>query len=87
MDDRGAKALAERLWGTDTDGLSLATYKEHAAAILGPTGLFVADVTAHEPTLANIPFPTDDPWIGCSCGWNREGTLTEPYFDHLGGTQ
>jgi hypothetical protein len=46
-------------------------------ALLGTTGLFIPDVTAHEPM-------SDGPmFIRCRCGWYAETHPTISYFDHL----
>jgi hypothetical protein len=72
VSDRGAKALAERL----------NHYIDYASdlpsAILGTTGLFIADVSKHEPLYGNNI-------RGCRCGWKRgyDPNGFESYFDHL----
>ena len=79
-DPQGARALAERLLATDTDGLSLVTYRKHAAAILGEHGLFIADRTKHEP----YDLDSTGQFLLCKCGHETK-VLVESYFDHLNG--
>ena len=81
--DRGAKALAERLYYEDPEATGnprTVNTITRATAILGETGLFIADVTKHEPGIeldrALHPFLT------CLCGWMYHGR--ESYFDHIG---
>lgn len=77
--DRGAKALADRLEQQRSDrAFYIRSNDDVTERILGTTGLFIPDVTKHEPT-----YSTMNEQMGCSCGW-REGPPTESYFDHIG---
>jgi hypothetical protein len=89
MSDRGAKAL----------GLAVDRHNEEQEpfspvhcntgddchlAILGTTGLFIADVTKHAPNIAWDR--NDDAYLVCSCGWDEETPTAEvaSYYDHIG---
>jgi hypothetical protein len=83
MSDQGATALAKR-WHEDC------RTKEHGAdehvvrvtKAIGPTGLFIPDVSKHEPRVMG----DGDAHLGCSCGWEWDGWNGEPtesYFDHI----
>ena len=81
MSDRGAKALAERLYYGDPEpsrGPRTVPTLTRAAAILGTTGLFIADVTKHEPN------NDGDCALRCRCGWEASDFPGESYFDHIG---
>jgi hypothetical protein len=81
MSDRGAGVLAERLLDLfgDRGDLVKAT-KDHARIakrILGEHGLFIPDVTAHEPN------NDGDCALRCRCGWEAADYPGVSYFDHL----
>ena len=83
MSDRGAGVLAERLLDLfgDRGDLVKAT-RDHARVakrILGEHGLFIADVSNHEPI---IWWAGPSPVGGCSCGWIRS-LAGDSFFDHL----
>jgi hypothetical protein len=84
VSDRGAKAL----------GLAVDRHNEEQEpfspvhcntgddchlAILGTTGLFIPDVTKHEPEVRGDDV---DSWVECSCG-HMVGPAPESYFDHI----
>ena len=73
MGDRGAKALAELIEGLDPEWNSSKSIAEHA---LGEHGMFIADVTKHEPIWG-------EDGIGCRCGWRGDDLGRVPYFDHI----
>ena len=75
MNDRGAKALAEREaeFHPQFD-------VDDAATILG-NGLFIEDVTKHEPEVLMGK-------LVCFCGWlSYLAPDNESYFDHIGATK
>ena len=80
--DRGARALAERLHELVPErfqGYSGFTAYEAGlmtSEVLGKQGLFIADVSKHEPKHC----PMD--WISCKCGYDQYAPR-ESYFDHL----
>ena len=78
MNDRGAKALAERM-----DMLTEKQLGQSSATttILGTTGLFISDVTKHEPDWE--PDRDGDPLLCCSCGWDQT-TGDGSFYDHVG---
>ncbi|HLY15243.1 MAG TPA: hypothetical protein VKR24_12910 [Candidatus Limnocylindrales bacterium] len=82
MSDRGATALAVRLNGKEIPKLGH-DLVPLAEAILGASGLFIADVTKHEPMIV-LDREDDDhvvePMIRCTCGWRQ---VQDSYFDHL----
>lgn len=97
LDKQGARALAEREIVTEFPGLPIDRMmadrfyvewgERRAGAILGTTGLFIPDVTKHEPKVdANEA-------VSCRCGWPylatpfRTYTPGESYFDHIGAAQ
>lgn len=90
MSDQGAKALEYRL-STVTLENAIPTVRAgghytqamRARDILGTTGLFIADVTKHEPW--GIPTTDESSALGCSCGWESlDDQPDESYFDHIG---
>jgi hypothetical protein len=74
--DRGAKALTER---PHPRGFGTYLTIGEAERILGTTGLFIADVTKHEPVLGAAQYG-----IQCRCGWATSDHPGESYFDHIG---
>ena len=93
MNDRGAKALADVLephFGPSyfphmTDVTIFGQDAEDVARkILGTTGLFIADVTKHEPDWE--PDRDGDPLLCCSCGWDQT-TGDGSFYDHIGATE
>ena len=98
MSDHGAKALAKRLWDEfsgrghrdhDTGECDTCDWYRRLAQgdakdILGTTGLFIADVTKHAPSIAWDR--NDDAYLVCSCGWDEETPTAEvaSYYDHIG---
>ena len=79
MNDRGAKALAERLRGGYFHWTVTAERK--ADIILGTTGPFITDVTKHEPEVLMGK-------LVCFCGWlSYLAPDNESYFDHIGATK
>ena len=89
VSDRGATALANRLleWLSQSWEYGDTAYAIHrsgsesaTAAILDPAGLFIADVTKHEPESNYGPER-----ITCKCGWDPSDSPVwdESYFDHI----
>lgn len=80
--DRGAKALAERLPETlGNEEMCIADAK----VALGEHGLFIRDVTKHEPYVAWDR--NGDAYVTCCCGgWDNEipPVRVQSYFDHIG---
>jgi hypothetical protein len=84
MSDRGAKALAERLMIAYSPNFPLgspADFLSDAGYLLGKHGLFIPDVTAHEPVIGQH-FDSGALGIVCVCGAfdHRDGVS---YFDHI----
>jgi hypothetical protein len=77
MTDRGAKALDERLIDVWHDPALANLEWPSAEVLLRSTGLFIADVTKHEPRTNR------DAELVCSCGWDETAQDYESYFDHL----
>jgi hypothetical protein len=86
VSDRGAKALAERLlfiFGDRNNPEKAVKDHAHVAdSILGERGLFIPDVSKHEPKIVGEMSEPFNAWLECSCGqWDSE--TDGPYFDHL----
>lgn len=72
--------MAERLDSPEVFAAGRVSRRAFMAAILGPTGLFIADLTKHEPTLEIEDGQPDR--LVCRCGgWTSEDGRS--YFDHL----
>lgn len=86
--DRGARALAERLETEVHGGFNrpfCQNCENDADALLGKTGLFIADVRKHEPGIDWLP-DHGAAGLTCSCGWKPLHPF-ESYFSHIGAAQ
>ena len=82
--DRGAKALWLRQAAFWHWNVKYAEYSEDEAEmdfLVAAPGLFIADVTKHEPVAVDYGF------VGCSCGWRETFAVGESYFDHIGAAE
>lgn len=79
LKNNGAKALGNAWAGTigDREGPTLKYCELVAKQALGTNGLFIADVTKHEPIFIGI-----DATVLCHC--NHRTFAGESYFDHIG---